>query len=56
MNNRMKKPRNNKYPSTATKHRLLGRRRRKEAFSVTDSDRALNCKPEQISDNSNPPT
>lgn len=31
------------YPSTATRHRLLGSRRRKEAFSHTDSDRALNC-------------
>lgn len=31
------------YPSTATRHRLLGTKRRKEAFSHMDSDRALNC-------------
>lgn len=31
------------YPSTATRHRFLGIKRRKEAFSLIDSDRALNC-------------
>jgi hypothetical protein len=31
------------YPSTATRHRLLGTKRWKEAFSRMDLDRALNC-------------
>lgn len=31
------------HPSTATRHLLFRIRRRKEAFSLSDSDRALNC-------------